>query len=194
MRASRKMRRSRMIKSLQIVSTDAIIDCIILNLSKTGALVYLPKPLDVPEMVILRWPDGTERPARSCWRQDTDVGFEFLLSHKDDPGPLQGDAPRLVVFQSKERLVQISNSPEPRYTRRLSDQITASFYEACRIGNLDAAGHLVQALECEVARSTRVAGVEERYDGDDAAAVQARYASEVTKRKQERGGRGSSQG
>ena len=78
MRDLRRARRSRMIKSLQIVSTDADIDCVILNLSKTGALIYLPKPLDLPEMMILRWPDGTERPARSCWRQDTDVGFEFL--------------------------------------------------------------------------------------------------------------------
>ena len=74
----RRMQRSRMIKSLQIVSYDAGTDCVILNLSKTGALVYLPKPLDMPAMVILRWPDGTERPARSCWRRDTDVGFEFL--------------------------------------------------------------------------------------------------------------------
>ena len=109
-----------------------------------------------------------------------------MLPYDDDPGPLKGDAPKLVVFQSKERLMQISSSPEPRYTRRISDQITTSFYEACRIGNLDAAGHLVQALECEVARSIRVAGVEERFDGDDAAAVQARYELEVRKREQEK--------
>ena len=101
---------------------------------------------------------------------------------------LEGTAPNLVVFQNKERLQEVSNSPEPRYTRRLSDQITASFYEACRIGNLDAAGQLAEALECEVMRSIRVAGVEDRYDGDDAAAVQARYASEVTKRQQDRNG------
>ena len=109
-----------------------------------------------------------------------------LMFYDNDPGPLKGAAPKLVVFQSKERLKQISNSPEPRYTRRLSDQITTLFYEACRIGNLDAAGHLVQALECEVARSIRVAGVEERYDGDDAVAVQARYELEVRKREQEK--------
>lgn len=109
-----------------------------------------------------------------------------LLPCDNDPGPLKGAPLRLVVFQSKERLKQVSNSPEPRYTRRLSDQITTSFYEACRIGNLDAAGHLAQALECEVARSIRVAGVEERYDGDDAVAVQARYELEVRKREQEK--------
>ena len=116
------------------------------------------------------------------------------MSYADDPGPLKGAAPRLAVFQSRERLGQISKSPEPRYTRRLSDQITASFYEACRIDNLDAAKHLTQALECEVARSIRVAGVKNRDDGDDMAAVQARYAFKVTKRKQEQGGWGSLQG
>ena len=135
-----------------------------------------------------------ELPTTSHGRFASKMDNVGLLSHINDSEPLKGDAPRLVVFQSKERLRQISNSPEPRYTQRLSDQITASFYEACRIGNLDAAGHLVQALEYEIARSIRVAGVEERYDGDDAAAVRARYASEVAKREQKRGGTGSSQG
>ena len=107
---------------------------------------------------------------------------------------LEGTAPNLVVFQSRERLRQISNSPEPRYTQRLSDQITASFYEACRIGNLDAAGQLAEALECEVMRSIRVAGVEERFDGDDAAAVRARYVSELKKRQREGNGEGLLEG
>ena len=117
-----------------------------------------------------------------------------LLPHEDDPGSLKGAAPRLVIFQSKERLRQVSNSPEPRYTQRLSDQITASFYEACRIGNLDAAAQLAEALECEVMRSIRVAGVEERYDGDDAVAVRARYMSELKKRQSESNGKELSDG
>lgn len=108
----------------------------------------------------------------------------------DAPLPL-GTAPNLVVFQSKQRLQQISISPKPRYIRRLSDQITASFYEACRIGNLDAARQLMEALEFEVLRSIRVAGVEDRDDGDDAAAVQARYALEVKRRRQDDNGVGS---
>ena len=86
-----------------------------------------------------------------------------------------------MVFQSRARIRQVSNSPEPRYTRRLSDLIAASFFEACRIGNLDAAKQLMEALDCEVMRSVRVAGVEDRYDGDDLALVQARYAQEVRK-------------
>ena len=102
----------------------------------------------------------------------------------DAPLPL-GTAPNLVVFQSKERLQEINSSPEPRYIRRLADQITASFYEACRIGNLDVARQLMEALEFEVLRSIVVAGVEDRYNGDDAAAVQARYALEVKRRQQD---------
>lgn len=108
--------------------------------------------------------------------------------HHHNALSLKGTPPNLVVFQSKARLEQISSAPEPRYTRRLSDLITASFFEACRIGNLDAARQLMEALECEVMRSVRVAGVEDRYDGDDLAAVQARYAQEVRKRALERTG------
>lgn len=113
-------------------------------------------------------------------------------SYQEGVETLKGTPPNLVVFQSRERLKQISNSPEPRYTRRLSDLITNSFYEACRIGNLDAARQLMEALECEVMRSIRVAGVEERYDGDDLAAVQARYALEAAKLTLERAGSGPS--
>ena len=115
------------------------------------------------------------------------------LPLQDDAPLPKGAAPNLAVFQSKERLQEISSSSESRYTRRLSDQITASFYEACRIGNLDVARQLAEALECEVLRSIRVAGVEDRYDGDDAAAVQARYASELRKRQREINGEALSQ-
>ncbi len=124
----------------------------------------------------------------SCYKQlASKVNEVDALSYENDSLPLKGAAPKLAVFQSKERLQQLSNSPEQRYTRRLSDQITASFYEACRIGNLDAAAHLAAALECEVVRSVRVAGVEDRYDGNDIAAVQARYELEMRKRQQEEG-------
>lgn len=95
---------------------------------------------------------------------------------------LTGNSPKLVVLQSKERLKQVSEFPEPRYARRLSDLITTSFYEACRIGNLDAARQLMEALECEVLRSICLAGVEKRHSGDDLDAVQTRYSLEAAKK------------
>lgn len=115
---------------------------------------------------------------------------DTAIHQHDDTLSLKGATLKLVVFQSRERLRQISNAPEPRYTRRLSDLIATSFFEACRIGNLDAARQLMKALECEVARSVRVAGVEERYDGDDLATVQVRYVQEVKKRALEHAGSG----
>ena len=91
----------------------------------------------------------------------------------------------LRVFKSRKRIEQLRNAAEPRYERRLSDQITAAFYEACRIGNLDAARHLMRALEWELARSTLLLAADQREDGDDAAAVRARYELEIS-RKQRR--------
>ena len=118
--------------------------------------------------------------------------MDTAFHQHDDALSLKGAPPKLVVFQSRKRLKEISNSPEPRYTRRLSDLIATSFYEACRMGNLDAARQLMEALECEVARSVRVAGVEERYDGDDLATVQVRYVQELRKQLRERAGSGLS--
>ncbi len=38
--------------------------------------------------------------------------------------------PELVIFRSKRRIEELSKEAEPRYARRLSDQITTAFYEA----------------------------------------------------------------
>ena len=71
---------------------------------------------------------------------------------------------------------------DARYSQRLSDQITTSFYEACKLGSLEAAKHLVTALECEVVRSTHLAGPDGRQDGDDLIAVRARLGREMQRR------------
>ena len=78
-------------------------------------------------------------------------------------------------------MTDFNEALEPRYTRRLSDLITAAFYEACRAGSLDAAAQLVLALECEVTRSTNLPLAEQREDGDDVDAVHARLNREVTR-------------
>lgn len=95
--------------------------------------------------------------------------------------------PNLVIFKSRKRIAEVGCEIEPRYARRLSDQITASFYEACRIGNLDAASQLMQALDWEVARSTVLFRADGREDGDDVAAVHARYELEVSRREETSG-------
>ena len=98
--------------------------------------------------------------------------------------------PELVIFRSKRRIEELSKDAEPRYTRRLSDQITTAFYEACRIGNLAAAQQLMLALEWETARSTTVLRSAAREDEDDMVAVRARYTLEI-KRRELRGNPGT---
>ena len=92
--------------------------------------------------------------------------------------------PDLVFFQNCERIVEVGREIEPHYARRFADQITSSFYEACRIGNLDAARQLMEALDWEVVRSMVLFRADARRDGDDVAAVHARYQLEVSRREQ----------
>ena len=92
--------------------------------------------------------------------------------------------PDLVVFRNRERIAEVGREIKPRYARRFADQITSSFYEACRIGNLDAARQLMEALDWEVARSTVLFRADGRENGDDIAAVYARYELEVSRREQ----------
>lgn len=107
------------------------------------------------------------------------------LSFQEDVLLLEKTVRDLVALQDQEQLRQFNSSLGPGHTRRLADQITAAFYKACWIGNLGAAKQLVEALECEVKRSIRTAGVDRRRDSDGIAAVQARYELEVKQRRQE---------
>ena len=74
---------------------------------------------------------------------------------------------------------------DPVHFRRLSDQITTSFYEACQLGSLETARRLMQALECEAARAASLLKADGREDGNDVAAVQARFTLEMRKRERE---------
>jgi hypothetical protein len=73
-----------MIKRGQLASEEAILRCVVLDVSATGARVHLSAAGEVPEIVILRLPDGSKRRARRSWQRDTEVGFEFL----DDVAPV----------------------------------------------------------------------------------------------------------
>ena len=78
-------------------------------------------------------------------------------------------------------MIPDAETPEPRDTRRLSDRLTAAFYDACRIGDLDAAKELALALRREVARSESCRRGERREDGNDVDAVYARLRLELRK-------------
>jgi hypothetical protein len=74
----RSSRRIGMIKRGQVASGEALLRCVVLDVSATGARVHLTAAVEVPEVVILRLPDGSKRRARRSWRRDAEIGFEFL--------------------------------------------------------------------------------------------------------------------
>ena len=79
-------------------------------------------------------------------------------------------------------MTEVNAELEPRYTRRLADQFATSFYKACKVGNLGAAEYLMMELEHEVARSIDRAGIDQREDGNEVAAVHARFEREVNRK------------
>jgi hypothetical protein len=70
--------RNRMIKEAWIAFGDVSMHCAAFDLSANGARICLFDPLEVPEMVKLRLPGGMLQPARRCWQDGNQVGFEFV--------------------------------------------------------------------------------------------------------------------
>jgi PilZ domain len=74
----RQSRRSKMIKRAQIAFDGSVLDCALLDISPTGALVHLFAPADVPDITTLRLSQGESRTARRRWQRGAQVGLEFV--------------------------------------------------------------------------------------------------------------------
>jgi hypothetical protein len=73
-----------MIKRGRIISAEKVLDCVVLDLSTTGAGIYLPTSMDMPETLLLRLPGGAVRAAHLRWQQDAAAGLEFIEGHMPD--------------------------------------------------------------------------------------------------------------
>ena len=69
--------RKSFLKRAQIVVGGGVVDCVVENLSATGAKVRLGGPTALPETFALRFHDGTSHAARRRWSLGTAVGMEF---------------------------------------------------------------------------------------------------------------------
>ena len=69
--------RKSFLKRAQIVVGGGMMDCVVENLSATGARVRLNGPSAVPETFALRFHDGSSHTARRRWSLGTSVGMEF---------------------------------------------------------------------------------------------------------------------
>jgi hypothetical protein len=80
MQQHRKFERTRMQKNARILLKEySKIDCVVRDLTNTGAGIQLPKMLDLPETLDLTFDRG--RSIRSCrlvWRSLDRLGVKFL--------------------------------------------------------------------------------------------------------------------
>lgn len=104
------------------------------------------------------------------------------------PASLPPDAAKAPVhtaelynFRTGSRITPDTEDSDKRYSQRATDQLTTSFYEACKAGDMRAALQLMEALECEVVRSCSLFGGDRRKDGHDVAEVRARYKIEMAR-------------
>ncbi len=72
--------RRRALKGAQIIFNDgaSVIDCIVRDVSETGAKLKIPSPLGVPDTFTLSvQADNTRRKCRVAWRRATEMGVAF---------------------------------------------------------------------------------------------------------------------
>ena len=84
MQERRKFARARVIKSAKlVVGTSSVVDCVVRNLTNTGARVEVPNTAALPENLVLTFDGG--RSMRSCrlvWRTVNETGVEFLSAKR----------------------------------------------------------------------------------------------------------------
>jgi hypothetical protein len=72
--------RRRVLKAAQVVYNNggSVLECVVEDLSLTGARVSLASPAVLPEGIGIRFQDGTWRPARIVWKMADQMGVHFL--------------------------------------------------------------------------------------------------------------------
>ena len=78
----RSTARSSMVKAAQVASGNALFECVVLNMSATGARLHFLAPAELSEVVFLRLQDGTSRLLQRRWQRGTEVGFEFMTDRR----------------------------------------------------------------------------------------------------------------
>ena len=72
----RRHTRCSMFKPAHVVLEDAVLDCVLLDLSEGGAQIYLIARAELPDLVTLLLPTGESRAMRRRWQRGSHIGFE----------------------------------------------------------------------------------------------------------------------
>ena len=76
----RRKPRSRVLKGAKIVlGGTSLFDCVVRNLTNSGARVQISNAMDLPEVVAITFDGGrTCRPCRVAWRRLNETGVQFI--------------------------------------------------------------------------------------------------------------------
>lgn len=74
---ARREARKAVLKRAQVVFDGGGIDCIVENMSNGGARVRFASPIALPELLALRFNDGSSHPAKRRWSFGETAGLEF---------------------------------------------------------------------------------------------------------------------
>ena len=78
-RERRSTARSRTLKVAKVIlGTSSAIDCVVRNVTNTGARIHIPNTVDLPEAFDLTFEGGYSfRSCRVVWRSITETGVQF---------------------------------------------------------------------------------------------------------------------
>ena len=102
--------RKSFLKRAQIIDGRAALDCVVENLSATGARLRLGAPTALPDAFALRFHDGASHAARRRWSHGTAVGIAF-----EGGGPAAEAERRHMV----EAVREASSAADPAAVLRL---------------------------------------------------------------------------
>jgi PilZ domain len=74
----RRHDRCRLFRPAHVVVDDAVLDCVLVDISPNGAQVCLVAWAELPDRVTLLLPNAGSRPMRRRWQQGSFIGFEVL--------------------------------------------------------------------------------------------------------------------
>lgn len=70
--------RSRTLKAATIAFNGGVIDCVLRNLSDTGAQLEVTSPVGIPDQFeLMLTGESAHRPCRVVWRKATRIGVSF---------------------------------------------------------------------------------------------------------------------
>ncbi|WP_375458328.1 PilZ domain-containing protein [uncultured Enterovirga sp.] len=87
MEEHRRAQRHRTLKGAHIVFNGgaSTIDCMVRDLSETGARLKIASPVGIPDQFMLSLDSGEPHQCRVVWRRAKEIGVTFVLSSGNPP-------------------------------------------------------------------------------------------------------------